>query len=176
MTTRHDWFEERLTACATAGTACPPLTWSISPHLTQLAPDLLQWYYNQSHVTGKGYFSLPPSGHLYAYPSSMPGPDQDRFVAETEQDARILGITGTVHWDWFDTWQEAEDVFLPKYATANSPIRGVFPVDVPYSSVAFPSWPADQFFEVLSGAGGGQTVLFRPREWRGSLTTPVRFS
>ena len=167
MTTRHDWFEERLTNCAAAGSACPPLTWSISPHLPQIAPDLLQWYYAQSHVTGKDYFSLPPSGHLYAYPSSMDGPDQDRFVSATEQDARILGLTGTVHWDWFDSWQEAEDVFLPKYATANGAIRGIFPVDVPYSSVAFPAWPANQFYEVLSGAGGGQVALFRPREWRG---------
>ncbi len=167
MTTRHDWFQERVSDCATAGSACPPLTWSISPHLAQLAPDLLQWYYAQSHQTGKDYFTLPPSGHLYAYPSSMDDSDQNAFVASTEQDARILGIAGTVHWDWFENWQEAEDVFLPKYATKGGTIRGVFPVDVPYSFVAFPSWPANQFFEVLTGGDGGQTVVFRPREWRG---------
>jgi hypothetical protein len=167
MTTRHDWFAERVGDCATAGNACAPLTWTISPHLAQLAPDLLQWYYAQSHQTGKDYFTLPPSGHLYAYPSSMGSADQDRFVSETEQDARILGISGTVHWDWFNTWMEAEDVFLPKYATAGGPVRGIFPVDVPYSFTAFPAWPPEQFYEVLSGGGGGQAVLFKPREWRG---------
>jgi hypothetical protein len=166
MTTRHDWFVERVNDCAT-DSACLPLTWTISPHLPQLAPDLTRWYYDQSHQTGKDYFTLPPSGHLYAYPSSMSNADQDRFVASTEQDARILGVTGTVHWDWFENWQAAETHFLPKYATVGGAIRGIFPVDVPYSSVAFPAWPPDQFFEVLSGSDGGQTVLFRPREWRG---------
>ncbi len=167
MTARHDWIVERVTDCATAGNACPPLTWTISPHLAHLAPDMLRWYYDESHKTGQDYFALPPSGHLYAYPTSMGDADQDRFVASTEEDARILGITGTVDWEWYTTWQQAEDEFLPKYAAANSSIRGIFPVDVPYSSVAFPSWPADQFFEVLSGQGGGQVALFRPREWRG---------
>ena len=86
--------------CLNGGT-CPPLTWTISPHLARVAPDLLRWYYDQSHATQKDYFALPPSGHLYAYPSSMPDTDQDRFVAATEKDARVLGVTGTVHWDWF---------------------------------------------------------------------------
>ena len=47
--------------CATPGSACPPLTWTISPHLAQLAPDLLEWYYAQSHWTGTDYFALPPT-------------------------------------------------------------------------------------------------------------------
>jgi hypothetical protein len=167
MSARHDWIVQRVTDCASAGNACPPLTWTISPHIARLAPDLLRWYYDESHKTGKDYFSLPPSGHLYAYPSSLDAADQDRFVASTEQDARILGVTGTVHWDWYDSWHVAEDEFLPKYATASGTIRGVFPVDVPYSSVAFPWWPVNQFFEVLTGGDGGQVVVFRPREWRG---------
>jgi hypothetical protein len=164
-TTRHDWFRQRLDRCA-AG-PCPPLTWTISPHLTRLAPDLLRWYYAQSHVTGHDTFTLPPSGHLYAYPSSLAPDAQDRFVAATETDACILGITGTVHWDWAGTWHDAEDTFLPKYARAGGPIRGVFPVNVPYLFPTFTWWPADRFYEVLNGPGGGQVALFRPREWRG---------
>jgi hypothetical protein len=162
-TTRHDWFRQRIDACAASGGTCPPLTWTISPHLARIAPDLLRWYYDQSHQTKNDYFTLPPSGHLYAYPSSMDDPNQDRFVSATENDARILGVTGTVHWDWFETWHDAEDHFLPKYATSGGAIRGIFPVNVPYKFEAFPWWPAERFFEVL----GGQTVLFRPREWRG---------
>ena len=167
MTTRHDWFRQRLTECKSDGAACPPLTWTISPHLPRLAPDLLGWYYDQSHVTGKDYFVLPPSGHLYAYPSSLAEADQDRFVTATEEDACILGVTGTVHWDWVGTWHDAEDHFLPKYARAGGAIRGVFPVNVPYLFPTFPWWPDDRFFEVLPGADGGQLALFRPREWRG---------
>jgi hypothetical protein len=166
-TTRHDWFRQRLALCQSGSAACPPLTWTISPHLTRLAPDLLRWYYDRSHETGHDYFTLPPSGHLYAYPSSLAESAQDRFVAATEEDACVLGVSGTVHWDWLGTWHTAEDHFLPKYARSGGPIRGVFPVNVPYLLPTFTWWPADQFFEVLTGADGGRLALFRPREWRG---------
>lgn len=167
MTARHDWFRQRLEACQQANNACPPLTWTISPHLARLAPDLLEWYYAQSHLTTKDYFALPPSGHLYAYPSSLAELDQDRFVTATEEDARILDVTGTVHWDWTDSWHDAEDHFLPKYAKANGAIRGVFPVNVPYVFPIFDWWPTERFFEVMADSSGGKVVVFRPREWRG---------
>jgi hypothetical protein len=171
MTTRHDWYAQRIAECAGAGAAtdaaCAPLTWSISPHLAQLAPDLLAWYYEQSHRSGSDYFILPPSGHLYAYPTSLAPDAQDRFVQATEEDACILGLTGTVHWDWFETWSDAEATFLPKYATTDGPVRGVFPVNVPYVYPTFTWWPENQFFEVLTGADGGKVALFLPREWRG---------
>lgn len=164
---RHDWFRQRIDECAKDSKSCPPLTWTISPHLPWIAPDLLRWYYDQSHKTKMDYFALPPSGHLYSYPSSLAEEDQTRFATATENDARILGIAGTVHWDWFGTWKDAEEEFLPKYANMQGPIRGVFPVNVPYKLNAFPWWPKDQFYEILTGADGGRVVVFRPREWRG---------
>lgn len=167
LTTRHDWFEQRITDCAANGAACAPLTWSISPHLARLAPDLLAWYYDQSHRSRRDYFVLPPSGHLYAYPTSLAADSQDRFVEATENDACILGIAGTVHWDWAGTWADAEEKFVPKYARAAGAIRGVFPVNVPYLFPTFTWWPEDQSFDVLTGADGGKVALFRPREWRG---------
>lgn len=166
MTDRYDWFKQRLADCQAANGACAPLTWTISPHLPELAPDVLGWYYKQSHQTGKDYFSLPPSGHLYAYPSSLAEDDQDRFVAETEADACTLGVTGTVHWDWLGTWNDAEDHFLPKYTKAGV-IRGVFPVNVPYNFPTFTWWPNERFYEILTGPDGHKLALFRPREWRG---------
>lgn len=167
LSARHDWFTDRLADCAQPDNSCAPLTWTISPHLPGLAPDVLQWYYTSAHQTGRDYFMLPPSGHLYAYPASLNEADQDRFVTETEQDARILGVQGTVDWEWSTTWHQAEDDFLPKYATAGSSIRGVFPVNVPYLLPTFTWWPPDRFFEVLTGQDGSSVVLFRPREWRG---------
>lgn len=167
MTSRKDWLQERLAECGDVSDACPPLTWSISPHLAHLAPDVLQWYYRSSHETGKDYFILPPSGHFYAYPSSLRAEDQDRFAEETERDARILGVQSTVHWDFFDTWRQAEDDFLPKYARAGGAIRGIFAVNVPYSFPTFTWWPDGQFFKVLTGEDGGEAVVFKPREWRG---------
>lgn len=166
LSTRREWFRQRLAACA-SGAPCPSLSWTISPHLAQVAPDVLRWYYDRSHETGHDYFALPPSGHLYAYPSSLSPTAQDRFVAATEADACVLDLSGTVHWDWFGTWRDAESVFLPKYARAGGTIRGVFPVNVPYLLPTFTWWAPDQFSEVLTGADGSRVALFRPRQWRG---------
>ena len=167
MTTRNEWLRQRLSDCEQIDNSCEPITWSISPHLARIAPDVLEWYYESSHQTGRDYFILPPSGHLYAYPTSLNEEDQDRFVSATEQDARVLGVNSTVHWDWFDTWERAEDHFLPKYARAEGVIRGVFPVNVPYMFPTFTWWPSDRFFNVLAGEDGSEVVVFRPRQWRG---------
>ncbi len=167
MTTRRDWFQKRQAACAAPGAACPSLTWTVSSHLVTMAPDLLRWYYAQADATGHDYFALPPSGHLYAYPSSMAEAAQDAFVKATENDAKILDVAGTVHWDWTSTWHDAEDLFLPKYARADGAIRGIFPVNVPYLFPAFPWWPAERFYSILSGKDGSKIALFKPRSWRG---------
>jgi hypothetical protein len=167
MGMRLEWFRQRAAACRAGDDSCPPLTWSISPHLARIAPDVLKWYYKMSHATGKDYFMLPPSGHLYAYPSSLESAAmQDKFVAATEQDARLIGANSTVHWEFFHKWRYAENVFLPKYAKADGAIRGVFPVNVPYL-LPTGTWLPNQFFKVIAGQDGGKVVLFRPREWRG---------
>ncbi len=166
MDARADWLRRRVRACREDENSCPPLTWSISPHLVRLAPDVIEWYYETSRETGKDYFMLPPSGHLYSYPASMEETAmQDMFVAATENDARLLGTMSTVHWEWFNKWTRAEKDFLPRYAKRDGAIRGVFPVNVPYMFPTF-TWEDGQFFKVLDG-GGGEVVLFRPREWRG---------
>lgn len=167
MGMRLEWFRQRAEACRAGEEFCPPLTWSISPHLARLAPDVLKWYYKMSHDTGKDYFMLPPSGHLYAYPSSLEKTTmQDKFAVATEYDARLLGTNSTVHWEFFHKWRYAENVFLPKYARMDGAIKGVFPVNVPYM---FPTgtWRRGQFFRVIDGQDGGKAVLFRPRQWRG---------
>jgi len=168
MTTRKDWFLKRLAHCENAGNSRAPLTWSISPHLARIAPDVLEWYYAASRKTGIDYFILPPSGHLYSYPTSMNEADQDRFVLATERDARVLGVKSVVHWDWYSTWRSAEKRFLPKYARAEGAIRGVFPVNVPYFFPTFTWWPPDRFYEALPGEDGSKVVVFRPDEWRGT--------
>lgn len=167
MTTRKDWMLQRLEMCENPDNECPPLSWSISPHLHDLAPDVLEWYYKMAHQTGKDYFILPPSGHFYAYPTSLNEEAQNRFVTETEKDARLLGIHSVVHWDWLDTWHQAEDHFLPKYANGSGDIFGVFTINVPFMFPNFDWWPDDQFFKVLTGNNGGEVAVFRPRSWRG---------
>lgn len=167
MGTRAQWIRQRAEACSQGEAFCPPLTWSISPHLARIAPDVLKWYYEMSHATGNDYFMLPPSGHLYAYPASLEATTmQDKFVTATEGDARLFGTSSTVHWEFFDTWKYAERVFLPKYARLDGAIKGVFPVNVPYM-LPTGTWNPNQFFKVITGQDGGKVVLFRPREWRG---------
>lgn len=162
LSRRNVWIQQRLDACETSPDTCAPLTWSISPHLPDLAPDILDWYYARAQTTGRDWFSLPPSGHLYSYPTSLDEEVRDRFVRETEADAALLGVHSTVHWDWYDTWEEAITDLLPRYADAEV-IQAVVPVNVPYFLDAFPDWPADKFNEVLED----RVVVFRPREWRG---------
>lgn len=167
MDSRARWMRQRIEDCAAGEDACPILTWTVSPHLPHLAPDVLQWYYAKSRETGKDTFALPPSGYLYAYPASLEETEvQDRFVAATEEAARILGTRSTVHWEWLGTWPTAEETFLPKYAKRGGPIRGVFPVNVPYM-IPILTWKPGQFFKVIEAQDGGKVVLFRPREWRG---------
>lgn len=167
MSTRQQWLTERLVTCRDAAPKCPPLTWTISPHLPDIAPDVLEWYYQAAHSTGADYFALPPSGYLYAYPSLMGEDDQARFAAGSEATARILGTRSVVHWEWFESWRAAREVFLPRYARKGGQIQGVFPVNVPYMIEAFPGWPADQMVDVLDGSDGGRIALFRSQSWRG---------
>ena len=135
MGARADWIRQRAEICRNGEDSCPPLTWSISPHLARIAPDVLNWYYKMSYDTGKDYFMLPPSGHLYAYPSSLEASTmQDKFVAATEEDARLLGTRSTVQWEFFDRWQYAENAFLPKYAKMDGAIRACFPSTFPICS------------------------------------------
>jgi len=167
MDSRAEWMRQRTEDCAAGEDSCPPLTWTVSPHLPRLAPDVLKWYYARSHETGKDYFALPPSGHLYALPASMEETSvQDQFVAATERDARLLGTRSTVDWEWLGTWRTAEETFLPRYARKEGAIKGVFPVNVPYM-IPIVTWKPGQFFKVIEGQDGGKVVLFRPREWRG---------
>ncbi|MBK7977809.1 MAG: hypothetical protein IPK07_32690 [Deltaproteobacteria bacterium] len=163
---RSQWLRDRLVECERDRRLCAPITWSISPHLARLAPDVLEWYFARTRETGHDYFMLPPSGYLYSYPSSLNDGVQDEFIEATEAAATILGTASTVHWEWFTSWQTAEGSFLPKYAR-NGVIRGIFPVNVPYMFPTFTGWKANQTVKVLAGADGGAVALFRPREWRG---------
>lgn len=167
MDARGEWLRQRLADCRRAENSCAPITWSISPHLPRIAPDVLEWYYAMSRETGMDYFMLPPSGFLYAYPGSLNEDDQDAFASATERAARILDTDSTVHWEWWNTWRRAETEYLPRYARPDGVIRGVFPVNVPYMIPTFTWSDPDQSYKVIDGEDGGRVVLFRPREWRG---------
>ncbi len=167
MSTRKEWLGQRVAKCRDAKPACPPLTWTISPHLPDLAPDVLQWYAAAVKSTGADYFMLPPSGYQYAYPAMMPADVQASFAAKTEQAAQILGARSVVHWEWYQSWQDSVAKFMPRYAHQGGQIQGIFAINVPYFLEAFPWWPQADSFQVLASPDGGKAVVFRPQSWRG---------
>ena len=160
-TNRFAWMQQRVAMCRANASACFPLVWSFSPMLVRHVAPVARWYWAQAAATGRDYFSLPPSGHTYAYPGIMPPATQAEFVAATEADARLLSTDATVDWEWFSTWHRAFE-FFPQYAR-NGVIRGIFPVNVPYM-FPVPQFLDGEFIKVLNGT----TVVFRPREWRGT--------
>ncbi len=89
------------------------------------------------------------------------------FAEATERDARLLGVSSVVHWEWFESWREAVSTFLPRYAHEQGEVRGVFPINVPYLLEAFPWWDDGEFHRVVTGADGAALAVFRPRQWRG---------
>ena len=79
-----------------------------------MAPKMLQWYYNEALKTGNDFFVLPPSGHTYSYPSEMSEPDLSNFVKLTEEDAKVIGTTGTVAWGVVRLVAHRHDQLLPQ--------------------------------------------------------------
>ena len=163
---RRDWILDRLEACQTDPNNCPPLTWTISPHLHNMAPDILQWYYDIALQTGHDYFMIPPTGHLYAYPTLLDNEEQDRFITLTEEDSQLLKTRSVVHWEWNGYWTEAIRDVLPKYIKEGR-IEGIFPVNVPYLLPILTNWGGRKFKILHDKANDGNLVLFKPRQWRG---------
>ena len=161
---RRGWMEERVGNClAEEGGVCSyPLCFSMSPHMTHLAPDWLRWYYQQINVTGQDVIVLPPSGHLYAYPGMMDDHMQEAFRDSTNQDCELLSATATVHWEWFYSWQATFDHYFPKYAGRDSCIKAFFSTNVPYNFLTNIVW--EDTFKVVDG----EMLVFKPREWRGT--------
>ena len=70
---------------------------------------MLEWFYERSYKTENDYFVLPPSGHLYSYPSQMPTENnvQQNYVIDTERDCQLLSSSGVVTWEWDTHWESA---------------------------------------------------------------------
>lgn len=167
QSSRRSWMQQRVTRCRADPSGCFPLLWSISPHTLRKAPGWLRWFYAQANATGKDWFVLPPSGHLYAYPSQMPDGPQAAFVSRTEEDAQMLSTSATVAWEFALTWQEGIDRYFPRYSEAGV-VSAFFAVNVPFMLPVLPFLDGE-FFKVLGNRSN--VVLFRPREWRGTDAT-----
>ena len=182
-TDRFHWFADRLAACTSSGRSelrygaprCYPVGWSLSPHLLTLAPDMARWFYAGAAATGADYFVLPPSGHLYAYPSQMQGEDSADFIAATEADCVMMNCSSTVAWEFAGTWPNALADYFPRYGAVDAGGRAVvtafFAVNVPYM-IPVVEFGADEYAKVLhpppNATSVDPVVVFKPNEWRGT--------
>jgi hypothetical protein len=158
-------MQKRVDYCAADSSyyGCFPLTWSISPHISHLAPDWLDWYYNKALLTKHDYFMLPPCGDLYSYPAEMPDDVLSSYVANTERDSTILSTSATIEWEWIGHWKKALSNYFPKYA-ANGIVRGIFTTNVPFMLPIPTIFSPGEYFKIVSE----NVVVFKPREWRGT--------
>jgi GxGYxYP putative glycoside hydrolase C-terminal domain len=167
-TRNYDWVQQRMAYCHNESMApynCFPISWTISPHMLYLAPDILRWFYSQAKNTTQDFFLLPPSGYLYSYPSLMQEDDQARFVERTEETARLLNSSGSVAWEWTLTWGGAIKNYFPRYAT-KSIVRGLFAVNVPFNA-PIGEFGRNEHYKLIR-RDNGTVVLFNSREWRGT--------
>lgn len=155
--TRRAWMLERVQYCADNPQLCFPLLWTLSPHLLYTAPDIMEWYYTQAQTTGYDSFVLPPSGHLYAYPTKMPSDVEQTFVDLTQEDATLMNTNGIVSWELTTTWWLAFQTYFPRYNA-----KALFAMNVPYN-VPILSFPFKDTYEIV-----GNNVVFAPNSWRGT--------
>lgn len=162
---RRDWMKKRVDLCAADPSyyGCFPLTWSLSPQLTHLAPDWMEWYYNKAAETGSDYFLLPPCGDLYSYPAEMPPDVLQSYVHNTEVDCQLMSTSGTIEWEWIAHWKAAVNNYYPLYS-ANNIVKGLFTVNVPFNLPVPTIWEPLQYYQIIEN----NVVVFKPREWRGT--------
>jgi hypothetical protein len=112
-------------------------------------------------------FALPPSGHLYSYPSLFPAAQQENFVRATENDCRLLATRVSTAWEVASSWEKALESFFPLYATRGI-VQSLVTVNVPFDLpvLAF----ENKLFKVVGDdrAGANRSVVFAPHEWRGT--------
>lgn len=90
---------ERVAACAAPGARCPPLSWTLSNRMADVAPAVVRWFYAQAAATGRDSFLLGPSGWGYFHPGKVEAshPILDEFLALTLSDLRRLDMNSYIH-------------------------------------------------------------------------------
>lgn len=166
---RRKWMVERVAKCGNGRPKCYPLVWTLSPQLLKLGPDIIEWFYNMSYMTGTDYFVLPPSGDLYSYPAMMSNDIQTKFVENTEMDCRLMSTNTIVDWEWFGTWEKTFKSYYPKYEN-NGIVQGFLTVNVPFIFPIF-AFKKNEYFKMI-----GDIAVFKQREWRGTGNSSIPFS
>jgi hypothetical protein len=75
-----------------------------------------------------------------------------------------LSTSGTIEWEWIAHWKTALANYYPRYSE-NDILKGVFTVNVPYNLPAPTIFDVGEFYKIVNE----KTVVFKPREWRGTV-------
>ncbi|GMH92945.1 hypothetical protein TrST_g3806 [Triparma strigata] len=155
------WVNERIDKCNTR--SCFPLTWSMSPRGAVDMPDIVRHYYDKALETGADYFSLPPSGSLYSYPSMMGDEGRKLYAQNVEEDLKMMSSITTVHWEWFYSWRTAFSSYFPIFNNLTTEPRGFVLTNVPFMFPMF-LYRRHELYKII----GENVVVFKPNEWRGA--------
>jgi hypothetical protein len=88
-------------------------------------------------------------------------------VAKTERDCEILNTSASVAWEFFGTWAGAIKNYFPRYGVRGV-VRSFFATNVPYP-IPILEFADGDFYKTFNKS----TVLFRPREWRGTANATI---
>jgi len=173
-------MQERVARCLAAQDTCFPLSWTLSPNLIEFMPATMRWYYDQAALTGgHDWFIMPPSGTLYSYPGEMPADVQAAYVEQQTQQAIIMNTSGSVHWEWIFTWQQAWNNYFPRYTTLNgTTTRAFFLNDVPWVFPIPGMWLKGETFRFVGDPSSPQAAVgFRPAfNWQESGSGGLPFN
>ena len=95
-----------------------PLGWAISPAALELAPAVVNWYYETA--SDADYFMAPPSGIGSMYPSLFPGLDD--YISRSVEILRMLDLTETWLWNFPDPGNKS----IAREILEESGLRAVF--------------------------------------------------
>ena len=88
----------RAASCALPNAVCPPVAWTMSNRMKEIAPVILRWWF--ARATPSDSFIFGPSGYGYVYPGLLDRSSQTAFANVTAAAGASLGMTGYTHWDW----------------------------------------------------------------------------
>lgn len=78
-----------------------------------------------------------------------------------------MSSAATVHWEWFYQWNHAVKTYFPKF-DAKKIVKAFYGVAVPFNFPVFPCLTWFCHYKNLFTVIGESTILFHPREWRGT--------
>ena len=135
----RDLMAARVALCAAANATakdCPPVSWTLSPRLPEIAPAWIEWYYSMARATMADSFLFGPSGFGYLYPAQLTSDDRRAFTALTIAAAENMDVSALVESENCCGGKHATSAYvaarMDEYRLYNgSKIRAVFTGNMP---------------------------------------------